>query len=55
MIRNIVYIFAVIIACVALLTVDIDISNWQYWVVLGCLCAANVSGYFYGAHDKDAE
>lgn len=55
MIQNIGYVFTVIVACAALLTVGIDVSSWQYWVVLGCLCVANICGYLYGVREKNAE
>jgi hypothetical protein len=27
---------------------DVSISNWQFWVILGCVCGARISGYISG-------
>lgn len=27
-------------------TTDIDFSNWQYWVTLGCICGSYICGTF---------
>ncbi len=28
--------------------VDIDISNWHFWVILGCAIGAHVCGFIKG-------
>lgn len=28
--------------------VNINISNWRFWFILGVMCAANICGYISG-------
>lgn len=27
---------------------DVNISDWRFWVILGCMCGANICGYISG-------
>ena len=46
--ETLVYIFLCAIVGGTLANVDVDISDWRFWVVLGCVCCANICGYIKG-------
>lgn len=31
-----------------LAVVDVNISSWYFWIILGCVCGSNICGYISG-------
>jgi len=46
--ERIVYILLCAIVGGTLAKLDINISDWRFWIVLGCVCASNICGYISG-------
>ena len=44
----VIYLFMIMVNSIALLTLDVDVTNWQYWVSLFCIIGAWICGREYG-------
>lgn len=41
----------IILCCIVgsiLAKVNVSISDWRFWIIIGCMCASNICGYISG-------
>ena len=50
---NFIYILLCAITGGVLATVNINTSDWQFWVILGCVAGSNICGYISGIKNND--
>ena len=46
--EKIIYILLCAIVGGTLAELDANVSDWSFWIVLGCMCASNICGHISG-------
>ena len=45
---NIIYLFLVSFSSAVLASMNVRTSDWQFWVLLTCMCGSNICGFING-------